>query len=211
MADLPSKDQLLRRVAVHRSGWGAGPKPPADPIGPGEESVWDYPRPPEVRPPGPIAAPNTKDVSMKMATGGPVVATVIFDRKTLAKSHRALRICETAGAPVWYFPPEDVNLTMLVETDALSVCEWKGAAVYYDVVSHDLRARQAAFCYPDPLDDLGMGYGQIAGWFGFYPARVEACFVGREHVRPQPGDLYAGWVTDAIKGPIKGGPGTGHW
>ena len=31
-----------------------------------------------------------------------------------------------------------------------------------------------------------------------------------EVVRPQ-GGFYAGWVTDKIVGPIKGGPGTGHW
>ncbi|MEO1151216.1 MAG: DUF427 domain-containing protein [Pseudomonadota bacterium] len=207
MADLPPKEQLLRRVAAHRLNWDAGPKPARDPAGPGEESVWDYPRPPEVRAPG----PQTVGPQGPRADGAPLVASVIFNRKTLARSSRALRICETAGAPVWYFPPDDVDLTMLAQTDAVSVCEWKGAAVYYDVHSHDLRSRHAAFCYPDPLDDLGMGYSRIAGWFGFYPARVEACFIGREQVRPQPGALYAGWVTGAIKGPIKGDDGTGHW
>ena len=105
---------------------------------------------------------------------------------------------------------------MLAETDAVSVCEWKGAAVYYDAVHRDSasgarRAEQAAFSYPDPLDDLGRGYARIAGWFGFYPGRVEACYVGEERVRPQPGGLYAGWVTKDIKGPVKGAPGTGHW
>lgn len=199
MPNLPPKDQLLRRVSRHRTGWDDGPKPDRDPVGEGDESVWDYPRPPELRPAGPVAHSE------------PVIAEVIFDQKTLARSARAIRVCETAGAPVWYFPPEDVAVEMLVETDAISVCEWKGAAVYFTVVSGALKSEHAAFCYPDPLDDLGMGYGQIAGWFGFYPGRVEACFVNRERVRPQPGEVYAGWVTEAIKGPIKGNPGTGHW
>ena len=210
---LPPKDQLLRRVARHRTGWDDGPKPRPDPAGPGEESVWDYPRPPEIRPAGPIPV-GARDGDTHDGGKGDaarIVAEVIFDRKTLARSDRALRVCETAGVPVWYFSPDDVATDLLVETASVSVCEWKGAAVYYDVVSGALRSHHAAFAYPDPLDDLGMGYERIAGWYGFYPARVEACFVNREQVRPQPGDLYAGWITNAIKGPVKGEPGTGHW
>ncbi|MEP3603264.1 MAG: hypothetical protein ABJN26_25305 [Stappiaceae bacterium] len=34
---------------------------------------------------------------------------------------------------------------------------------------------------------------------------------GDEHVTPQPGGVYAGWITRAIKGPIKGAPGTEGW
>jgi uncharacterized protein (DUF427 family) len=118
---------------------------------------------------------------------------------------------ETAGAPVYLFPPDDVRMDLLQANDHVTACEWKGAAVHFDLVMPDLQVRDAAFAYPDPLDDLGQGYGRIAGWIAFYPARVEACFVGDEQVRPQPGGYYAGWVTDAIKGPIKGDPGTEGW
>lgn len=189
----PSKESLLRRCAPARDKWG--PRPPEitpEPAGPGEESVWDYPRPPQVR-------------------AAKARARVVFAGETLADSIRALRVVETAGAPVYYFPPQDVALDRLAETGAVSVCEWKGAAVYYDAVSGGDRAAQAAFSYPDPLDDLGCGFSRIAGWFGFYPGRVEACYVGEERVEPQPGGLYAGWVTKDIKGPVKGAPGTGRW
>ncbi|MCG8443179.1 MAG: hypothetical protein MI723_15345, partial [Caulobacterales bacterium] len=73
------------------------------------------------------------------------------------------------------------------------------------------RARRAAFAYPDPLTDLGRGYERVAGWFAFYAGRVDACWVGEEQARPQPGGVYAGWVTDAVTGPIKGEPGTEGW
>jgi len=190
---LPSKESLLRRLAPARDKWG--PRPAAavpEPAGPGEESVWDYPRPPALR-------------------DAPARATVVFAGETLADSDRALRVVETAGAPVYYFPPEDVALDRLRETDLVSVCEWKGAAVYFDVVCGDRRAPRAAFSYPDPLDDLGRGFSRIAGWFGFYPGRVDACYVGGERVSPQPGSVYAGWMTRAVKGPVKGAPGTEHW
>lgn len=190
---LPDRSALLRQVKPHRSSWS--PRPAGvipEPAGPGEESVWDYPRPPEVRP-------------------APAAARVVVDGRDIAKSSRALRVCETAGAPVFYFPPEDVDESVLRATDQISVCEWKGAAVYFDLVSGARVARHAAFAYPDPFDDLAEGYGQIADCIGFYPGRVDACYVGEEKVRPQPGEVYAGWVTDAIKGPVKGAPGTGHW
>lgn len=192
MPQLPNKDSLIAKFASARSKWGATEKPVREPIGPGEESVWDYPRPPEIRP-------------------APARSRVEFAGQVIADSKAALRVVETAGAPVYYFPPEDVNVSLLVEREGVSLCEWKGAAVYYDLVVGDQRSLEAAFAYPDPVDDLGQGYGRIAGFFGFYPSRVDDCWVGPERVRPQPGGFYAGWVTDMIKGPIKGAPGTGHW
>ena len=183
---------LLSRLKPHREGWGSRPADVTpEPAGPGEESVWDYPRPPLVR-----EAPGRVIVRH----GG----------VTIADTPRALEICETAGAPVPYIPPEDVALDYLRRARGASLCEWKGEAVYFDVVTPQGVARKAAFAYPDPLDDLGRGYEKIAGWIGFYPALVEA-FLGGERVKPQPGGLYAGWVTSNLKGPIKGAPGTGHW
>ncbi len=197
MAGLPDKNALLAEVRAHRDSWSGGQKPAPEPAGPGEESVWDYPRPPEIR---------TVDFGT-----GPLECRVVLDGRDLARSSRVLRVCETAGAPVYYFPPEDVCTETLKPTSQISVCEWKGAAVYYDIVGSVHSARNAAFAYPDPFDDLGIGFEQIAGWFGFYCARVDACFVGDEKATPQPGGVYAGWVTHHIKGPIKGAPGTSGW
>lgn len=190
---LPDKALLLSRVAPYRGHWRHSARPARiEPVGPGNESVWDYPRPPEIR---------DADGPVRVACG----------ETGIAASERALRVCETAGAPVYYLPPDDVRMDLLVLKDDVSVCEWKGAAVYYDVALPDgTRVVNAGFAYPDPLDDLGQGFSRIAGWVGFYPGRL-ACFVGDERVRPQPGQFYAGWVTDRIKGPIKGVPGSEGW
>ncbi|MBX2802275.1 MAG: DUF427 domain-containing protein [Myxococcales bacterium] len=194
MARLPSHESILARVASHRQHWGPSPPPGVipDPVGPGQESVWDYPRPPIVQP-----------VQARIR--------VVHRGVTIAESTSARRMLETAGAPVYYMPPADVRLELLRETAHLSVCEWKGVAVYHDLVVGDHVVPQAAFEYPDPLHDLDPEYTTITGYFGFYAGRVDEAWVGDERARPQPGGLYAGWLTDAIVGPVKGGPGTGHW
>lgn len=190
---LPSKSEILTRVAAGRVKWGPRPADVIpEPVRPGEESVWDYPRPPVIE-----------------AVVEPI--RVLFADQVVASSTKAVRVLETAGAPTYYIAPEDVCQDALRVREGFSICEWKGAAIYYDVHVGARLAEQAAFSYPDPLDDLAEGYASLAGWIGFYPARVDACFVGEEKVTPQTGGIYAGWITKAIKGPIKGAPGTEHW
>jgi uncharacterized protein (DUF427 family) len=188
---LPDRARLLAMVGPARAHWATASRPPREPVGPGEESVWDYPRPPLVRFGG---------EPLRVEHAGTVIAATTTP----------IWICETAGAPVPYFAPADVSAT-LIATDNISLCEWKGAAVGHDLLlPGGTRVRDAAWNYPDPLDDLGQNYAAIAGFFAFYPAKF-ACFVGAERARPQPGGYYGGWVTDRIKGPIKGNPGTGNW
>ena len=151
------------------------------------ESVWDYPRPPEIRP-------------------EPREVTVYLNGETIARSTRAVKVCETAGGPVVYLPPDDVAPGALEPAGGGSFCEWKGSAVYFDVVAGEERARQAAWAYPDPTPT----FQPIAGWVSFYPALVE-CRLGDEAVRPQPGGFYGGWMTDEVTGPVKGEPGSEGW
>lgn len=193
MNGLPDKAQLLGQVKPHRRAWNRNFRPTnVDAAGPGQQSVWDYPRPPVLVPP-------------------PAPIKVMLGRQIIAESSAALELCETASAPVPYLPPGDVLTDLLVANGGASVCEWKGAALSYDLVMPDgRRIADAAWSYPDPFDDLSEGYAEIAGWFAFYPGRLD-CFVGHEQARPQAGGFYGGWVTDRIKGPIKGAPGSQGW
>jgi len=191
--NLPDKAALLRRALPARAKWESMARPAAiEPVGPGEESVWDFPRPPAVED---VAAP------LRVALGG----------VTIAETARGKRVTETAGAPVYFFPPADTAVEFLRETGHVTVCEWKGAAIHYALVTGYGIAERAAFAYPDPFDDLGRGYDAIAGWFAFYPSRVSACYLGDEKIRPQPGGYYAGWVAANLRGPIKGAPGSEGW
>jgi len=126
----------------------------------------------------------------------------------IADSRRALRVLETAGAPVWYLPPDDVRRELLRPApDRRTVCEWKGLATYFDLVVGQRISRQAAWSYPKPYP----GYEAITGYLAFYAARVDSATVDGEPVRPQPGGYYGGWITDDVIGPSKGEPGTEGW
>lgn len=167
---------------------GSSPPPARIEPGPGQESVWDYPRPPRVE-------PSRRRVRVEFA--GNVVA----------ESDRALRVLETAGPPVYYVPPEDVRTGLFEPSYRETFCEWKGTATYHHLRSGDRLSRNAAWSYLHPLP----GYEQIAGYIAFYPGRVDAAYLGDEPVRPQPGRYYGGWVTDDIVGPFKGEAGTEGW
>lgn len=155
--------------------------------GPGQESVWDYPRPPRLE-------PATRRV--RIAVVG----------REVARSERALRVCETASPPVYYVPPEDVDRAVLVPSDRTSFCEWKGRARYWSVRAEGRVVADAAWSYPQP----DAGFEPLRDFLAFYPGRVEA-WLGEERVRPQAGDFYGGWVTSEIVGPFKGEPGTERW
>lgn len=158
------------------------------PAGPGQESVWDYPRPPRVEP---VAA------RVRVEFGGRVIA----------ESTRALRVCETSSPPVHYVPPADVDLSCLMLGERTSFCEWKGVARYWTVLTGARVAKDAAWSYPEP----DPGYEAITNYLSFYPRRMDTCYVGQHRVTPQPGFYYGGWVTPDLVGPFKGIPGSEAW
>lgn len=156
--------------------------------GPGQESVWDYPRPPRV---------ETTDKHLR----------VVFNGVIVAETRRGKRVLETSHPPVYYFPPEDVRMEHLVKASGSSWCEWKGRASTYDVVVAGKQAKRGAWTYHQPSE----GFEAIKDHIAFYPASMDGCYVDGERVRPQPGSFYGGWITDDVVGPFKGGPGTQGW
>jgi uncharacterized protein (DUF427 family) len=158
------------------------------PPGPGQESVWDYPRPPRLEP-----------TSRRIR--------VVFGGITIADSTRALRVLETSHPPTYYVPLDDVVQAHLVPVDGSTYCEWKGDASYFDVVAGEQRARRAAWTYRRPAKP----YLSLRNHVAFYAEPMDACFVDDERVSPQPGNFYGGWVTSAVVGPFKGTPGTTGW
>jgi uncharacterized protein (DUF427 family) len=133
---------------------------------------------------------------------------VVLGDVTIADSTRALRVLETSHPPTIYVPPGDVAPGVLRPAGGRgSVCEWKGAAVYWDAEAGGRRAARAAWSYPDPRP----GYEALRDAVAFYPSRVDACWLGDERVRAQEGDVYGGWITADLVGPFKGAPGTLGW
>lgn len=154
--------------------------------GPGQESVWDYPRPPALEPSNELVAVSSSAVP-------------------LAETRRSLRVLETAGPPTYYIPEQDINWSQLAKISHSSFCEWKGQASYFALAS-DPTGQPVAWLYADP----SATFQALHRHASFYPGRVE-CFVNGERVQPQPGEFYGGWITSRVVGPFKGEPGTSHW
>ena len=155
---------------------------------PGQESVWDYPRPPRLE-------PVQKRIQI-ISAGLP-----------LADTTRAFRVLETSHPPVYYLPPEDIHMEHLTKSAGSSFCEWKGEARYSALNGSDV-----AWYYPAPTK----GFEPIAGHLAFYAGRVvlqdgDGCFVDGERVTPQPGGFYGGWITADVVGPFKGIAGSMGW
>jgi uncharacterized protein (DUF427 family) len=153
--------------------------------GPGQESVWDYPRPPSLK---------RDNRNVEVRNGDTLIA----------RTKASYRICETASPPTFYLPPDAIDWDQLTATPGGSVCEWKGAASYWALAGDP--EIPVAWTYPRPR----ARFETIKNFVAFYPGRV-ACFVDSERVLPQPGRFYGGWITTDIVGPFKGESGTGHW
>ncbi|EWT01291.1 hypothetical protein N865_10760 [Intrasporangium oryzae NRRL B-24470] len=162
--------------------------PAPDPAGPGQESVWDYPRPPRVEPSSEL---------VEVHLGGQVVA----------RTDQALRVLETSHPPTYYLPRDAFVEGVLVAVPGSTVCEFKGRAAYFDVVAGGTRASRAAWHYPEPV----AGFEPLRDHVAVMPSAMDACFVDGERVRPQEGGFYGGWITDRVVGPFKGAPGSLWW
>jgi uncharacterized protein (DUF427 family) len=158
--------------------------PAPDPVEPGQESVWAFPRP---------SVAQAIDAHLR----------VMLDGRTIAETRRGVRTIETSHPPTYYFPAGDIAPGALRAVSGSSFCEWKGSAIYFDVVSGDVVRSKAAWAYPDPT----LSFAIIRDHVAFYAAAMDACFVNDELVVPQPGGFYGGWITSTVAGPFKGIPG----
>lgn len=159
-----------------------------DPLAPGQESVWSYPRPAVVEP---------SSRRLKIVHRGLVIAD----------TRRSMRVLETSHPPTYYFPRDDVGPTVLQQSSRRSVCEWKGEAIYFGVVLQGETLPDVAWSYPDPSPPFGVLRDMVA----FYAWPFDSCFVDDERVIPQPGNFYGGWITSDVAGPFKGEPDTRFW
>jgi uncharacterized protein (DUF427 family) len=155
--------------------------------GPGQVSVWDFPRPPRLE-------------------REPREVRVRWGDVPVALTQWAWRVLETAHPPTVYIPWDDVDRALLQRAAGSSFCEWKGPARYWDLVQGRQRLAGVAWSYPEPL----AGAEALADCVAFYPAALD-CRVAGVAVRPQPGGFYGGWITPELVGPFKGDAGSAGW
>jgi uncharacterized protein (DUF427 family) len=181
---------LIPGLEQRRAGWRwRGQERPPFAVAPqaGQESVWDYPRPPRI-------VPDAREVVIR------------WGAVEIARTRQALRILETSHPPSFYLPWTDVARDYLAAGGGTSICEWKGPARYWSLVRDGERLTNVAWSYPAPLP----GAEAIADCVAFYPGSLD-CTVGGAVVTPQPGGFYGGWITPELVGPFKGAAGSAGW
>ena len=162
------------------------PRPAA--VGPGQQSVWSYPRP---------------------AIAEPCAAHILIEHlgRTIADTRASVRTLETSHPPSYYIPPDAIAPEVLRRASGSSFCEWKGAPLYWDVVIGDIVLPRVGWSYLDPSSAFAMLRDHVA----FYAGPFERCSLNGDTVVPQPGDFYGGWITADLAGPFKGSPGSMGW
>lgn len=163
-------------------------KPQPEPAGPGQESVWAYPRP-------------------AVAERCSARITIEHEGVLIADTRTSIRTLETSHPPSYYIPPSDIRPDVLRQAPQRSLCEWKGQATYWDVLVGPHRLSGVGWSYPAPTPAFAILRDHVA----FYAAPFDRCTVDGEIVVPQPGGFYGGWITSTVVGPFKGGPGSRFW
>ena len=154
----------------------------------GQESVWDYPRPPRL---------ERTNKHLK----------IVFNGEIIAETNRAFRVLETSHPPVYYFPPEDVRMEFLTEQSVRVFANGKARRIIMICESAESRSKmRRGFIRIRPKR-----FAEIKNYLAFYPSKMDACYVNDELVQSQEGDFYGGWITKDIVGPFKGGAGTWGW
>ncbi|GAP99220.1 DUF427 domain-containing protein [Leptolyngbya sp. NIES-2104] len=163
-------------------------RPTPIPPQPGQESVWDYPRPPRLEP-----------VHKRIQ--------IVFNEVTIVDTVKAMRVLETSHPPTYYIPPDDIGQHYLIPSNRSTFCEWKGQGSYYSVKVGEKIAVDVAWYYSSPTPN----FQAIENYVAFYAAPMDACYVDGEKVIPQPGQFYGGWITSDVVGPFKGETGSWGW
>lgn len=162
--------------------------PEPDPLRPGQESVWDYPRPA-------ICEETSRRVQ------------IIHQGITLLDTKAAYRTLETSHPPTYYIPQSDIAMKHLRTNSRRTMCEWKGQARYYDILVGDAVIPAAAWSYNAPTPS----FAAIRDYVAFYPDPLDQCLIDGEQITPQPGQFYGGWISQYEAGPFKGIPGSQFW
>jgi uncharacterized protein (DUF427 family) len=173
-----------------RGGWRhSGLERPSFAISPGagQESVWDYPRPP-------LLDDEPREVVVR---AGDVL---------IGRSVRCLRVLETASPPTVYIPPGGRGLHPSGARIGQLAVRVEGGGALLDGRGPGRRLERVGWSYGAPFAE----FAALKDFVSFYPGRLE-CYVQGTRVLPQPGGFYGGWITPEIVGPFKGEPGTEGW
>jgi uncharacterized protein (DUF427 family) len=106
---------------------------------------------------------------------------VIVGGETIAETSRGRFLFETRLPTRYYIPPDDVRMDLLVPSDKVTRCPYKGEARYWSVKIGDRLYPDLVWSYPEPIAECP----KIKGLFAFFNEQVDAILVdGKEVPRP---------------------------
>jgi uncharacterized protein (DUF427 family) len=105
---------------------------------------------------------------------------VDVDGVTVAESTSPKVLFETGLPPRYYLPKPHVRMDLLVPTDTVSHCPYKGRAEYWSVRAGDVVHEDLAWSYPAPLPESH----KVAGLVTFYNEKVDLYVDGVRQERP---------------------------
>ena len=106
---------------------------------------------------------------------------VEVDGEVVAESHRPHALFETTLPTRWYLPLEDVRQELLVPSDTVSRCPYKGTAAYWSVQLGSALHADVAWTYREPVPECP----RIAGLVAFFNERVDLVIDGEKQDRPR--------------------------
>lgn len=101
---------------------------------------------------------------------------VELDGVVLAESDHARALFETGLPTRWYLPKVDVRMDLLVPTDTITHCPYKGQAQYWSARVGDRVVDDLAWSYRTPLPEAI----KVAGMVCFYNERVDLVIDGEK-------------------------------
>ena len=114
------------------------------------ENVWDYPRPPSI---------ELSDERI----------VVVMEGRVIAETTRSYRVCETSHPPTYYLPLRAFADDVLWAVSGTTMCEWKGVASYFDIVTENRTIAAGAWTYPRP----NARFKDLVDHVAIYPGKVD--------------------------------------
>lgn len=98
----------------------------------------------------------------------------------LAAGDRPKLLLETHLPPRWYFPPDQVEMELLVPSETTTTCAYKGHASYFSVAGENPAGADIAWRYLNPLHDAE----QVRDYICFWAERTDLVVDGQPRQRP---------------------------
>jgi len=127
---------------------------------------------------------------------------VIVGGETVAETKRARFLFETRLPTRYYIPPEDVRMDLLVPSEKVTSCPYKGTARYYSVKTGGRSFPDIVWSYPDPIPECP----KIKDYLCFFNEHVDEILLDGVAV-PKPLTPWSkDWAEKAASVPDPRGP-----